>query len=88
MNFSYDDGILHITLPEKINAENAADFEKELFAIDQLPYAKEIVFDANNLKYISSLGLRVIFKLTKEFAMLKVQELRRNLFPSSQLQKA
>lgn len=67
MKFSYDDGILHITLPEKINAENAADFEKELFAIEQLPYAKEIVFDANNLKYISSLGLRVIFKLTKEF---------------------
>ena len=67
MKVSYDNGILHVTLPEKINAENAADFEKELFAIEQLPYAKEIVFDANNLKYISSLGLRVIFKLTKEF---------------------
>ena len=67
MNLSYDDGILSITFPEKINANNAADFEKELFAIEQLPYAKEIVFDANNLEYISSLGLRVIFKLNKKF---------------------
>ena len=67
MKVTYDNGILHITLPESINAENAADFEKELFAIEQLNDAKEFVFDADNLKYISSLGLRVIFKLTKKF---------------------
>ena len=68
MKFSYDDGILNITLPERINAENAAAFEKELFAIENLNDAKEFVFDANNLNYISSLGLRVIFKLTKKFS--------------------
>lgn len=67
MKFSYDDGILQITLPEKISTGNAAEFEKELFAIDEIKNAKEFIFDANNLKFISSLGLRVIFKLTKKF---------------------
>ena len=67
MKFSCDDGILHLTLPERINKTNAAEFEKELFAIDELKDAKEFIFDANNLEFISSLGLRVIFKLLKKF---------------------
>ncbi len=67
MTFSYNDGTLKITLPEKINTANAAEFEKELFAIDELKNAKEFVFDADNLKFISSLGLRVIFKFEKKF---------------------
>ena len=68
MKFSYDDGVLTITLPERINTTNAAEFEKELFAIDELRDAKEFIFDADNLKFISSLGLRVIFKLEKKFS--------------------
>ena len=68
MKFSYDDGILQINLPEKINAQNVNAFEKELFALDELKDAEEIFFDAENLTYISSLGLRVIFKLTKKFS--------------------
>ena len=67
MKFSCEDGTLKITLPEKINTANAAEFEKELFAIDELNDAKEFVFDANNLEFISSLGLRVIFKFEKKF---------------------
>lgn len=67
MTFSYDDGTLKITLPERINTTNASEFEKELFAIDELNDAKEIIFDADNLKFISSLGLRVIFKFEKQF---------------------
>ena len=67
MNFTYEEGILQITLPERINTDNAADFEKKLFEIEQLNDAKEFVFDADKLEYISSLGLRVIFKLAKKF---------------------
>ena len=67
MKFSYDDGVLTITLPERINTTNATEFERELFAIDELNDSKEFLFDANNLKFISSLGLRVIFKFLKEF---------------------
>ena len=67
MTFSCNDGTLKITLPERINTTNAAEFEKELFAIDELNDAKEFIFDADNLKFISSLGLRVIFKFEKKF---------------------
>ena len=67
MEFSYDDGILKVTLPERISTGNVAEFEKELFAIKELNDAKEFLFDANNLKFISSLGLRVIFKFEKKF---------------------
>ena len=67
MEFTYNAGSLLITLPARIDANNAADFEKELFAIEQLREAKEILPDAENLTYISSLGLRVILKLAKKF---------------------
>lgn len=60
-----DKGTLHIMLPEKINATTVAAFEKELFAIEQLNEAEEIILDADNLSYIASLGLRVLLKLKK-----------------------
>ena len=67
MNVSFNEGVLHIDLPERINTGNASAFEKELFAIDELNDAKEVIFDANNLEFISSLGLRVFFKFAKKF---------------------
>ncbi|MBQ6975695.1 MAG: STAS domain-containing protein [Selenomonadaceae bacterium] len=67
MKTSYKNGTLNITLPERINTTNAADFEKELFAIKELKDAEEILFNANNLQFISSMGLRVLFKLAKKF---------------------
>ncbi len=67
MNFYYSDRDLLIVLPKIINTENYMAFEKNLFAIEQLNEAKEIYLDANDLTYISSLGLRVIFKLVKNF---------------------
>ena len=60
-----DEGTLYIMLPEKINATTVAAFEKELFAIEQLNGAEEIILDADNLSYIASLGLRVLLKLKK-----------------------
>ncbi|MBR3746936.1 MAG: hypothetical protein IKN27_08260, partial [Selenomonadaceae bacterium] len=60
MECTYNAGSLIITLPTRIDANNAAAFEKELFAIEQLHDAEEILTDAKNLTYISSLGLRVI----------------------------
>ena len=67
MEVTQNAGSLLITLPTRIDANNAADFEKELFAVEQLQDAEEILLDAKDLAYISSLGLRVILKLTKKF---------------------
>lgn len=68
MNISFNEGVLHIDLPERIYTGNASEFEKELFALDELIDAKEVIFDANNLNFISSLGLRVFFKFAKKFS--------------------
>lgn len=67
MDSKFDNGVLSIMLPQRISAQNAPAFEKELVAIEQLKTAKEIILDAENLVYISSLGLRVILKLQKKF---------------------
>lgn len=67
MESTYTDGTLKIILPQKIDSKNAADFEKELFAVENLAAAEKIFLDARNLNYISSMGLRVILKLLKKY---------------------
>lgn len=67
MEVTHNAGSVLITLPTRIDANNAAAFEKELFAVEQLQDAEEILLDAKDLAYISSLGLRVVLKLAKKF---------------------
>lgn len=67
MEVTHNAGSVLITLPTRIDANNSAAFEKELFAVEQLQDAEEILLDAKDLAYISSLGLRVILKLAKKF---------------------
>ena len=67
MNSNYCDGVLKIELPERIDANNANQFEQDLFNVPNLNDAQEIIIDAENLNYISSLGLRVLMKLQKKF---------------------
>ncbi len=67
MNSNYCNGILKIELPERIDANNANQFEQDLFLVPNLNDAQEIIIDADKLNYISSLGLRVLMKLQKKF---------------------
>lgn len=67
MKSVYNEGILRVTLPERVDANNANEFEQDLFTVINLENAQEIIIDAENLKYISSLGLRVIMKFQKKF---------------------
>lgn len=54
-------GILTIQVPDRMDALNAADVQKELLAlIDGAGEVRELVLDAEKLEYISSAGLRVI----------------------------
>lgn len=49
----------------KVDTSNAAEVEKEIFAlVDEYKPAK-VIIDAQKLKYISSAGLRVVLKLKK-----------------------
>lgn len=74
MNITYrtDKNILYIAIEGRIDASNAAEAEKEIFAIKNENAGKHTVIDADNLEYISSAGLRVILKIRKEEPKLAI----------------
>lgn len=65
MEFKWEDNVLTIKLPQKIDATNAADAEAEIDGIRNQHDAEKIILDASDMEYISSAGLRVIIKLVK-----------------------
>ena len=57
---------LEIRLEGRIDSNNAPDVEQEIMNALDSNAGKEPVFDAENLKYISSAGLRVLMKIRKK----------------------
>ncbi|WP_031547422.1 phosphotransferase [Oribacterium sp. FC2011] len=66
MEATYEGEKVAIRLPEKIYIENAQEVEKEIFAIELPEDYENVVLDASELRYISSLGLRIILKYIKK----------------------
>ncbi len=62
------DSAVTVVLEGRIDTNNAADTEKELFGIFEKYSGKEISLDAAKLEYISSAGLRVLLKAQKASA--------------------
>ena len=60
-----ENGILTISLPDRIDASNAAEAETQIESIRDIVNEENIVLDADKLQYISSAGLRIIIKLVK-----------------------
>ena len=58
--------ILIIPLEGRIDSNNAAEVEKSIFDTIGGDFSRNIVFDATNLVYISSAGLRILMKVRKE----------------------
>ena len=58
---------LEIRLEGRIDSNNAPDVEQEIMNALDSNAGKEPVFDAENLEYISSAGLRVLMKIRKKF---------------------
>ena len=71
VNFS-EEQILTIFLVGDIDSANAAQVENELMEIYEAHAAKAVVLDAEELRYISSSGLRVLLKLRKMEQNLKL----------------
>ncbi len=65
MNYTESNGKLIIDLAGKIDTNNATAAENEIFEIIGSHEGLEVVFDAGNLEYISSAGLRVLLKVQK-----------------------
>ena len=68
MNVTYraDQQILYIVLEGRVDATNAAEAEKQIFAIREENRGKHTVIDADRLEYISSAGLRVLLSAQKK----------------------
>ncbi len=60
------DSKLEIKLEGRIDTNNAPDVEQEIMNALDSNAGKEPVFDAENLEYISSAGLRVLMKIRKK----------------------
>ena len=66
MRFDNSEGILTIFLEGDIDAKNAADIQQEIVEIIKSQGEAGLVFDARELVYISSAGLRVILGIQKD----------------------
>lgn len=66
MRSENSEGILTIFLAGDIDAQNAADIQQEIREIVKYQKDSALVFDARELMYISSAGLRVMLTVQKE----------------------
>ena len=73
-------------LPERIDSQNAAAYEEELIRLTGEHPGKVPVFDATDLTYISSAGLRVLLAAQKimskqgEMKLIHVNEIIMEIF--------
>lgn len=72
MKSTLNDGVLTIFLEGHIDSANAAGIEKEINEILAANSPKNVILDAENLTYISSVGLRIILRLRKQFRDLTI----------------
>ncbi len=72
MNYSIEKDLLTIFLNGRIDSVNSESTLADINKIISDNSFKNLVFDAENLIYISSAGLRVILKIKKNFKSLKI----------------
>ena len=78
MNFSFklDNDVLVVSLVGRLDTDASMSFEKELAVISQENPHTSLVFDASELEYIASSGLRTMLKMAKtekNFKIINVQ---------------
>ena len=66
MKTEFRDGTLFLYLEGRIDSSNASNFEQDVFFELSAAGGLEIIFDAENLEYISSAGLRVLMKVRRK----------------------
>ncbi len=65
VNGTWDDTTLTICLPERIDASNAAEAGEEIDSLLNKQETEKVIFDASDMNYISSAGLRIVLKVAK-----------------------
>ena len=72
MKYSFDNSILTVFPEGRIDSANAESVEAEINRILGDTAADNIIIDVENLEYLSSAGLRVVLRLRKKFAEMKI----------------
>ena len=72
MNATEENGILRVELSGRIDSGNAPQVEKEMAELAAAHPGAGVVFDANDLEYISSAGLRVLLHVRKNNPDMKI----------------
>ena len=72
ISYDFKDNTLFIKLGERLETTNAEATENEINEVRTQNPLGSVVLDAENLKYISSAGLRVILRLKKKEKDLKI----------------
>jgi len=67
-----ENGIFTVALSGRIDSGNAAEVEKEIESLLAGQSFQTLVIDADALEYISSAGLRVLLRLRKKYAEMKI----------------
>ncbi|MDO4797066.1 MAG: phosphotransferase [Coriobacteriales bacterium] len=74
MRITTEGDVLTIELVSRINSGNVGEVEAEIMAALDAADVSRVVFDASNLVYISSAGLRVIMKVLKRVGNVTLME--------------
>ncbi len=80
MEHTYENGILIIRLPERIDGTSAAAVQEEIRALCEETSTEKLTFDCSAMKYISSAGLRVILSFQKKYPKLHLTEVSQDVY--------
>lgn len=80
MNAKEENGYLMVELSGRIDSGNSAQIEKELTELAEAHPNAKVVFDAEDLEYISSAGLRVLLHVRKNNPSLKIINVRSDVY--------
>ncbi len=72
MNHKFELRTLTLSLSGHIDTANASGVEKEIFSLLDSATPEKVILNAEQLVYISSSGLRVILRLRKKFADIRI----------------
>ena len=79
MKNTLENGTLTIFFEGELNSYNSEDVEKEIESIIKANNFKALVLDFENLKYISSAGLRIIVRLKQQCSETSVRKPSKNV---------
>ena len=80
MQYEFDDGRLTIYLAGRIDSNNSAEVEKNIQAIIANNPNRELIFDVENLLYISSVGLRFLLKFRKTVGNFVIENVSKEIY--------